>query len=615
MMKKITRDDELSRSADLTAQNVQRLAELFPEAVSEGRVDLDLLRQLLGDRLEGSGERFGLNWKGKGAARQLALRPSTGTLRPCREESVDWETTQNVFIEGDNLEVLKLLQKSYQGRVKLIYIDPPYNTGHDFVYPDDFRDGIANYLRMTNQADESGVRLTTNSETSGRFHSQWLSMMLPRLTLARGLLRADGLIFISIDDWEFADLRYLMDEVFGADHFVCAFVWKSRVSEDTRATTGASADHEYLVCYRVSEEGRLRGSDKDLGKFSNEDQDPRGPWRSGDLTGLAPKDKRPNLHYDLVDPATGINYGCPAMGWRYEPRTMEARIRDGRILWPSSPAGRPRHKLFLRDMKSAYKNTSSVIVESSTSEGTRELREIFGEVAFPFPKPVSLLRFVVEQATEPDSESIILDFFAGSGTLAEAVWVANRDGSDLRRWLLVQLPEAIEGGNYRTVAEVTKERLRRADRRLRTDPERGFTDLGFRVYKLDSTNLKTWDPQPENLARQIELAIEHIKPGRSEADLLTELLLKLGLELTVPVDTHTVAGHTVYAVGGGALLACLSPRIARADVEDLAEGLVALDQKGKPAVIFRDAAFEDDVAKANLSAILEQRGLHNLRSL
>lgn len=418
-MKKFDIDDPETKSPDLAAENIAKLKALFPELVTEGPgnvvINVDVLKQLVGDQtVTDADEKYGLNWHGKRRARQLALTPSTGTLRPCPEESVDWETTQNLMIEGDNLEVLKLLQKSYAGEVKLIYIDPPYNTGKDFVYPDNFQDNIRNYLELTGQV-EGGRKISSNTEASGRFHTDWLNMMYPRLKVARNLLRRDGVIFISIDDAESDNLRLVCNDVFGEENFVAQLIWKSRVNEDTRVTTGVSTDHEYVLCYcRRGDSVSLRGTKKDIEKSSNPDNDPRGPWRSADLTGLATRAARPNLHYDLIDPSTGGNYGCPPKGWRYEKPTMVTKIAEGRILWPPEENGRPRHKLFLNELRSPYKNMSSVITSTSTSDGTRELNSLMGDGIFPFPKPVDLIRIIAEQASE--SNDLVLDFFAGSGT-------------------------------------------------------------------------------------------------------------------------------------------------------------------------------------------------------
>ena len=398
-------------SHDIVCDNLEALKTLFPEAFTEDEIDFDILRQLFGDEVTESEEKYGLTWFGKKKARQIALTPSSGALRPCPEESLDWDTTQNLFVEGDNLEVLKLLQKSYAGKVKMIYIDPPFNTGKEFIYPDRFQDNLDTYLKYTRQKTDEGFKLSSNTESSGRFHTNWLNMMYPRLKLAKNLLSDEGVMFISIDDGELHNLRHLCDEIFGEENFVGLFVWKSRVSEDTRAKTGLSTDHEYIVCYRRNGGVALRGAEKDLDKFSNPDNDPRGPWRSADITGLATKDRRPNLHYDLIAPATGINYGCPPKGWRFDPQSMGKRIEEGRILWPSSPEGRPRLKLFLEEMDSIYKNISSVITDISTSNGTREVNRLLGDGIFDFPKPSALVELLIEQAAGTDG--IVLDFSQG----------------------------------------------------------------------------------------------------------------------------------------------------------------------------------------------------------
>lgn len=639
-MEKLTAASPEAQSADLVAGNIEQLKALFPELLTEGKdgvaVNVDVLKALVGDaNVTDADEKYGLNWHGKRRARQLALTPSTGTLRPCPEDSVDWDTTQNLMIEGDNLEVLKLLQKSYAGKVKLIYIDPPYNTGKDFVYPDNFQDNIKNYLELTGQV-EGGQRISSNTEASGRFHTDWLNMMYPRLKLARNLLKDNGFIFISIDDGEVGNLRRACDEIFGEENFVAQLVWKSRVSEDTRAKTGVSTDHEYIVCYSRGDQVALRGSEKDIDKFSNPDNDPRGPWRSADLTGLATKESRPNLHYDLIDPKTGINYGCPQKGWRYERSTMSQKIDEGRILFPSNGDGRPRHKLFLNEMRSLYKNMSSVITEFSTADGTRDVNSLLGSGVFSFPKPTGLVASIIEQATE--AEEIILDFFAGSGTLGHATLLRNAADSSNRRFVLVQLPEPLDPttadqkvasdfcdklGKPRTIAELTKERLRRAAAKVKADNPMSAGDTGFRVFKLDTSNIRAWNPKPDDLEATLFDHQDHLLEGRSEADVLYELLLKLGLDLCVPIEKRSIEGLDVHAVGGGVLLACLAEKITREQVESLAQGIIAWHKELPPAgpagkestCVFRDSAFADDVAKTNLAAILEQQGIQNVRSL
>ncbi|HHA2926310.1 site-specific DNA-methyltransferase [Stenotrophomonas maltophilia] len=635
-MEKLTAASPEAQSADLVAGNIEQLKALFPELLTEGKdgvaVNVDVLKALVGDAtVTDADEKYGLNWHGKRRARQLALTPSTGTLRPCPQDSVDWDTTQNLMIEGDNLEVLKLLQKSYAGKVKLIYIDPPYNTGKDFVYPDNFQDNIKNYLELTGQI-EGGQKISSNTEASGRFHTDWLNMMYPRLKLARNLLKDNGFIFISIDDGEVENLRRACDEIFGEENFVAQLVWKSRVSEDTRAKTGVSTDHEYIVCYSRGDQVALRGSEKDIDKFSNPDNDPRGPWRSADLTGLATKESRPNLHYDLIDPKTGINYGCPQKGWRYERSTMSQKIDEGRILFPSNGDGRPRHKLFLNEMRSLYKNMSSVITEFSTADGTRDVNGLLGSGVFSFPKPTGLVASIIEQATE--AEEIILDFFAGSGTLGHATLLRNAADSSNRRFVLVQLPEPLDPttadqkvasdfcdklGKPRTIAELTKERLRRAAAKVKADNPMSAGDTGFRVFKLDTSNIRAWNPKPDDLEASLFDHQDHLLEGRSEADVLYELLLKLGLDLIVPIEKRSIERLDVHAVGGGVLLACLAEKITREQVEPLAQGIITWHKELAPAgdttCVFRDSAFADDVAKTNLAAILEQHGIQNVRSL
>jgi adenine-specific DNA-methyltransferase len=675
-MQKLTAADPETKSPDLAAANIAALRALFPELLTEGQdgvaVNLDVLKQLVGDKtVTDAEEKYGLNWHGKRRARQLALTPSTGTLRPCPADSVDWDTTQNITIEGDNLEVLKLLQKSYAGKVKLIYIDPPYNTGKDFVYPDNFRDNISNYLELTGQTSEGGKKLSSNTEASGRFHTDWLNMMYPRLKLARNLLREDGVIFISIDDGELSDLRTAANDIFGEENFLACFVWKSRQNKDNRTVTGASVDHEYVLCFGKS----IRGASRNLSQYSNPDGDKRGDWASANMVGIATADRRPNLHYDLINPSTRVNYGCPEMGWRYEPSTMARLVAEDRILWPASTEGRPRRKAFVSELDSDFTGFSTIVGEGVfTRDGTADVDNLFNVRIFDFPKPVQLISSLIEQGSQKGD--IILDFFAGSGTTGQGVMAQNVADRASRRYILVQLPEPIDSANRdqktaadfcdklskpRTIAELTKERLRRAGKKIREENPLFAGDLGFRVFKLASSNIREWDPNRENLAETLEASIEHLKTDRTEQDILFELLLKLGLDLCVPIETrifyhekhesHEKGGdqkveammslhpqdfrafrvfrgspaespegsHTVHSIGGGSLLVCLSKFIPQADVEPLALGLVAWHKELKPAgettVVFRDSAFADDVAKTNLTAILNQHGLETVRSL
>lgn len=627
-IKKLELDDAETKSADVVAENIDALRSLFPDAFREGKVDFEALKQLLGSAVDDRDEKYGLNWHGKRKARQIALTPSTGTLLPVPEESVDWDTTQNLMIEGDNLEVLKLLQKSYAGQVKLIYIDPPYNSGGDFVYPDDFSNSIQNYLELTGQI-ANGKKLSTNTEASGRFHTDWLSMMYPRLKLAKALLDKEGLIFVSIDDGELPTLRLAMDDIFGEESFLATFIWKSRQNKDNRTVTGASIDHEYIVAYG----NKIRGSQRNVQQYSNPDGDPRGDWSSANMVGIATADRRPNLHYDLINPATGVNYGCPDMGWRYDKTTMGRLIAEDRILWPESADGRPRRKAFLSELESEFTGFSTVIGEALfTRDGTADIDSLFDTRIFSFPKPVELVRTIIEQATFDDD--IVVDFFAGSGTTAHATMLQNAMDGSARRFITVQLPEPLDPtnrdqktaadfctklGRPQNIAELTKERILRAGRKVAKDNPDFDGDTGFRVFKLAQSNIRAWEPQPADLEGTLLANAEHLVQGRSEQDVLYELLLKLGLDLCVPIEKKQFAGKTVHSIGGGALIVCLADGLTKEVVEELANGIVAWRKTLAPAVdtrvVFKDSGFADDVAKTNMAAILNQSGLLDVRSL
>ncbi len=550
-------------SPDLTQDNIAKLGELFPNCitVAEGEdgtikqvIDLDQLRQELSDYVvEGPSERYQLSWPGKREALLLANVPIAKSLRPCREESINFDTTKNLFIEGDNLDVLKLLQETYLNKVKMIYIDPPYNTGNDFVYDDDFSEDSTNYLRRSNQIGELGGKLVANTEANGRFHSDWLSMIASRLKLAKNLLRDDGLIFISIDDGEIHNLRKLCDEFFGADKFLASFVWKSRQNKDNRTTTGASIDHEYILCYGKA----IRGDSRNAEQYSNPDNDPRGAWSSANMVGIATKDRRPNLHYDLIDPASGINYGCPEMGWRYDRSTMSRLIDEKRILWPQSSSGRPRRKAFLDELGSEYTGFSTLIAEGIfTRDGTGDVSELFEARVFSFPKPVELIRILIEQSTS--DEDIVLDFFAGSGTTAQAVMKQNAMDGGKRNFILVQLPEELDPANpnqktasdfcdsigkHRTLSQLAIERIRRAGNVLKGRLEGQAIDVGFRVLKVDTSNMKDVYYTPDKLEkRDLFEHVDNIKEDRNSEDLLFQVLLDWGVDLRLPIRAESLDG-------------------------------------------------------------------------
>jgi adenine-specific DNA-methyltransferase len=673
-MQKLTAADPETKSPDLAAENLAALRALFPELVTEGAngvaVNLDVLKQLVGDKIvTDAEEKYGLNWHGKRRARQIALTPSTGTLRPCTEESVDWDTTHNIMIEGDNLEVLKLLQKSYAGKVKLIYIDPPYNTGKDFVYPDNFQDSIENYLELTGQTGEGGKRRYSNTEASGRFHTDWLSMMYPRLKLARNLLRSDGVIFISIDDGEQSNLQAMLTDIFGEENFAAWFVIKSN-PRGSQSTSMSASVHEYVACFAKSAD-RLSSLAIPLDERMSSEydkQDDRGKYRLLGLRqrgGFWRKADRPLLHYPLYiaeqDGSVSIE---PSDCHRIKVLPVQPTTgEDGTWRWGKDKAGKESAKLigrtvtrddltvwdvFQKDYLNCADGTEKLTKpktiwdekELNYQNGTTEVKELFlGKEVFDFPKPVALLNRITTLGTVFDDADIVLDFFAGSGTTGHSVMAKNASDMGNRQFILVQLPEPLdpENGNQkaaadycdhlgkpRTIAELTKERLRRAGKRIREENPLFAGDLGFRVFKLAGSNIRAWEPDRENLAETLEASIEHLKTDRTEQDILFELLLKLGLDLCVPIERKKVAGgmkraHEIHSIGSGSLLVCLSPAIPQADVEPLALGLIAWHKALKPAgetiVVFRDSAFADDVAKTNLTAILQQNGLDVVRSL
>lgn len=626
-MEKLTLGHEGTQSADVVGENLEALRALYPEAWVEGKLDFDVLRQLLGGALDEREEKYGLNWHGKRRARQLALTPSTGTLRPTPDESVDWSTTQNLMIEGDNLEVLKLLQKSYAGKVKLIYIDPPYNTGKDFVYPDDFRDNIRNYLELTGQV-EGGKKITSNPESSGRFHTDWLNMMYPRLKLARALLREDGVLFASIDDTELDNLRLMCAELFGEENFIVQIIWRKRSTPPNDKFVGAN--HDYILAYARDLDAvklNLRErSEERLASYKNPDNHPKGPWVAGDLQANVKGGRYvASLNYAIINPRTGQQHFPSDNGnWRFSSERMAELLANDEIYFGSGGDGRPKLKRFLCDVKEGSTYPSIWDFVPLNNAGSAEMQELLGKsTVFENPKPVGLVQEMVRLGS--DDDSIVLDFFAGSGSLWHAVAAENaRDGAS-RRAICVQLPEPTDptsdarASGYATIADLTKERLRRAAMKIRDENPLFAGDLGFRVFKLDSSNIRAWEPRRDELEQTLLESEEHIKSGRTEQDVLYELLLKLGLELTVPIETHTIAGKAVHSVGGGVLMVCLAEQVATADVEPLALGIVAWHEELEPAgevnLVFRDSAFVDDVAKSNLTAILEQHGLGRVRSV
>lgn len=659
-MQKIEANSPEAQSADIVVDNIAQLKALFPELISEGiegvTVNVDILKELVGDKtISDVDEKYGLNWHGKRQARQLALTPSAGTLRPCPEESVDWNSTHNLMIEGDNLEVLKLMQKSYGGKIKLIYIDPPYNTGKDFVYPDNFQDNIKNYLELTGQVD-SGQKISSNTEASGRFHTDWLNMMYPRLKLAKSLLQASGAIIVSCDDNELSRLLLIMDEVFGEENFVGQIVWQRSKKGDAKLIASV---HEYLICYvrdksAVLEQGLWRrpkeGADEVLSKYSefkaelgnNHEairsammswyrelpegdprkshkhynwSDDRGLYFAADFAGPDDgRDSRPR--HDIFHPVTKLTCKKPSTGWRWdEEKTNWALAQTPpRIHFGPDETTIPTRRSYLFEIDS--EPFSSVFYRDGRS-ATLEVEDLVGKGWFQFPKNTDVLSELIELVTKP--EDTILDFFAGSGSTGHAVMKVNLAHQSKRRFVLVQLPEPTGREPYKTIADITKQRLRKAGERIAKENGLITTDIGYRVFKLDTSNITSWNPNRNDLTQSLFDHQEHLVGGRCETDILYELLLKLGLDLCVPIEQRDLAGKTVYAIGGGVLISCLAESLDIDSVEGLAKGIVAWRKELAPAVdstcVFRDSAFVDDVVKTNLTAILGQHGIGNVRSL
>ena len=617
------------QSMNITADNITKLKSLFPEAFNENGIDFDVLKQLLGENVDEKEERYGLNWHGKRQARQLALTPSRGTLRPCKDESVDWHNTKNLMIEGDNLEVLKLLQKSYAGKVKLIYIDPPYNTGKDFVYPDNFQDNMKNYLEITGQT-EDGARLSTNTETSGRYHTDWLNMIYPRLKLARNLLKEDGVIFISIDDTEVDNLKKVCSEIFGEENFVANIVWQKKYSPQNDATYFSDM-HDHILVYakqRKTSKNDSNGwnidflprSDEQNAAYKNPDNDPRGVWKSVDLS---VKTYSKANDYSITTPSGRIVTPPASRCWQVSEKRFVELCKENKIWFGENGNNVPSIKRFLTEVQDGVVPTTwwSYKECGHNQEAKQELKKLMeGEsVFFDTPKPLRLLDRILHLATTNDKDCIILDFFAGSGTTAHTTLNKNIADSGSRRYIAVQLPEKIDDEKYYTISELTKERLRRAGKKVREDNPEWKGDVGFRVFKLDTSNIRPWEATAETLSEQLDAYVSPILEGRSEEDLLTELMLKRGIDLSVNVEVRQFDGLTVSCVDGGKLFTCFAKQIPASSVEELTKGIIDWHKSlkaGKDTVCyFLDDAFENNIAKTNLCAILEQHGLTNLHSL
>jgi len=614
-------------SLNIVESNIEQLKALFPDIVSEGKIDFDKLRETLGDAVETQEERYNFSWNGKALAKRIAQTQSTGTLRPCKAESKHWDSTQNLFIEGD-LEVLKLLQKSYHKQVKMIYIDPPYNTGNEFIYPDNFKDNLDTYLKYTHQKDKDGRKFGTNAETSGRYHTNWLNMMYPRLKLARNLLQDDGVIFISIDDNEVSNLRKLCDEIFGEENFVANVVWQKKyaVSSDD---PGIAPMHDHVLVFKKSEKfnrNLLPRTEKQLSRYKSLDNDPRGFWSSDNYVSNKSKSERPTLWYPIKHPKTDEDvWPNEDAVWRYSKEKHAQMVIENRLYWgPNDSYQKPRIKRFLSEIQDGTVPSTWWTFEDvgHNDEGQKETGELLGKKIFSTPKPTRFIRRILDIATLKDD--VILDFFSGSAACAHSVMAVNAKDRGNRKFIMVQLPEPCEEkteaykAGYKNIADIGKERIRRAGEKIlqaNADKE-GINnlDIGFKVFKLDSSNIKPWDAEFDNLEDTLLNIVDNIKEDRSEDDVLTEILLKYGLDLTVPIEERQVSGKTVYIIGFGALVVCLADAITL----EVVEGIGHLKAELAPEVmrvVFKDSGFKDDVVKTNAIQILKQYGIDDVKSL
>ena len=609
-------------SSNILEERTAALKDLFPEVFTEGKIDFEKLRLALGNQLETGRERYGLTWAGKAEAMRAVQIPSAATLVSVRDESVDWDTTENVFIEGENLEVLKLLQKSYCGKVKMIYIDPPYNTGNEFIYPDNYRDSVGNYLRLTGQISGAGQKLTTNTETSGRYHSNWLNMMYPRLFLARNLLRNDGVIFISIDDHEVQNLRCVMDEIFGEENFIATIIWQ-KVFAPKNTAQQFSEDHDFVLLYgrnsAVWRPNPLPRTEEANERYSNPDDDPRGVWQSDNLTA---RNYYSLGKYEITGP-TGKAFKPPIGNyWRTSLEKFNELNRDNRIWWGRDGNNMPRLKRFLSEVKQGL--TPQTLWTYGEVGHTQEAKQILIQnVDFESTdnvlnsvKPPRLVQRMLQVATGADEPDIILDFFAGSASTAHAVVLQNAADGGTRRFICVQFPEPLPKpeSNLRTISDIATKRIRsvgksylagQQDLELKKKP-----DAGFRFYRYTTSNFKTWNADYElahesAIAEQLRLHTDHVLPDRSQEDILFEILLKAGYPLTSDIETVEIGEQRAFSISDGNLVICLEAPIRT----ETLRAIIGL--RPKPVqVICLDHGFEgNDQVKTNLKLEMEAHGI------
>ena len=623
--------DKLNRqTTNIVDDNIKKIGELFPNCLTErlndeGKpevaIDFDQLRQELSkDIVEGAEERYQFTWPDKRNAIRLANAPTTDTLRPCREESVDSDNTQNLYIEGDNLQVLKLLRENYLGKVKMIYIDPPYNTGNDFVYNDDFSQSTGEYMHNSGQEDEEGNRLVTNSESNGRFHTDWLNMIYPRLKVAKDLLSEDGVIFISIDDCEQRNMRILCDEIFGESNFVTQIVWQKihSIKNDARFF---SENHEYALIYARNKEKykvELLPRTAEMNeRYKNPDNDPRGPWQSGDLVASG---ERSNGHFIIISPKSGKTFDVPqGKHWVYSESNLKKLVEDNQIWFGEDGNSFPRKKRFLSDVQDG--RTASTIWLSEevghNQTATREVKHLFDDNKyFDFPKPVSYIKQMLMVSTK--NEDIVLDFFSGSATTAHAVMQLNAEDDGKRKFIMVQLPEATDEkseankAGYKNICEIGKERIRRAGKKIKEESPLTTQDLdtGFRVLKLDSSNMQDVYYTPAEFNEQ-KLFDDNIKPdrlGNDGEDLLFQTMIELGIELSAKIEKRSIAGKAVWSVSDGYLMACFDEEVNETTITEIA-------RHHPYYFVMRDSSLANDQVADNFEQIWEEYSKETVRRI
>lgn len=625
---KIKTGDDLTQSLDIVSHNISKLKELFPEVLTEGKIDFKVLQDILGNEIEEEEEFYRFTWAGKSQSRREAHKPSTGTLRPCKEESVDWDTTQNLYIEGDNLEVLKLLQKSYSNKVKMIYIDPPYNTGKDFVYKDNYKDNLKNYQQITGQVDDEGNKMSTNTESDGRYHSNWLNMMYPRLRLARNLLKDDGVIFMSIDDNEVDNLKRLGNEIFGEENFICDIIRESirggSQSKNIRIT------HDYVVCFSKNINNlSFTGYEIDGVELTSEDE--KGKYLKGrELNKWGAGSRRedsPSMFFPVPGPNGEDVFPIKNDGsegrWRLGKEKMLKKVNDGDVIFEKRIDNTFIVYEKIRDDSNKVKQFTSLFVkEYLNSKGTETIKNLFKveRSYFDYVKPIELMYDLLLMSSV-DDDDIVLDFFSGSSSTAHSVLKYKVDFEKKVNYIMVQLPEncpdnsEAKKSGFLTIPEIAKERIRKVGNKIKEENPMlsGNIDLGFKVFKLDSSNIKGWDGQPDNLEKSLFESQENIKSDRTEEDVLFEILLKYGLDLTLPIEEKVIEGKKVFNVGFGALFICLGNDLT----SKVAEGIGQWKETLKPEtcrVIFKDGGFTD-VEKTNSVQTLKRFGIQEIKSI